>query len=284
MSKERFEDQVVLVTGASSGIGEATAKAFAGEGAAVVLAARREASLRRVADEIQAAGGRALVAPVDVTSPEQVRAMVADVVSACGRIDILFNNAGTSKVGPVEGEAFVDDARQMFEVDYLGGVHVLKEVLPVMRRQGSGHVMNMSSVVGRKAFARFAGYSSVMYAITGLSDALRQELRGTGIGVSTLHPALTQTPLLYDADPSEMPPPFRGLSPIPAETVAAAVLRGVHRNQPRVVVPFQPRLLMLADALSPRLGDLMTRLLANRTVGRIIGTYRGSLYRHQPAG
>jgi len=282
MAKHRFRDQVVLITGASSGIGEATAKAFAREGAVVALAARREDALRRVAREIEAAGGRAMVAPVDVSSPESVRTMVADVVGELGRIDVSFNNAGASMVGPIDGETFLDDTREMLEVDYLGTVRVVREVLPIMKRQRSGRVMNMSSVVGRKAFARFGGYSAVMHAIAGFSDALRQELRGSGIEVSVIHPALTQTPLLAKVDRADMPPPFRSFTPIPVERVAAAVLDGVARKRARVVVPFQPRLLMLADALSPRFGDLVVRLLERKILARLIGTYRGSVYRHHP--
>ena len=283
MSKHTFRNKVALITGASSGIGKATAIAFAHEGAVAVLAARREGALRDVADEIERAGGKAFVAPVDVSSPDQVRRMVADVVAEYGRIDILFNNAGTSMVGRIDADDFIDNTRKMFEIDYLGTVHVLKEVLPVMRRQRSGHIMNMSSVVGRKAFPSFGGYSSVMHALSGLTDALRQELRGTGINVSVIHPALTQTPLLSAVDSAEMPPPFRGLTPIPVEDVADAVLDGVYRNRPRIIVSFPPKPLLLADAISPRLGDLFVRLLENKTVGRLIGTYKGSVYQHQTA-
>ena len=283
MSKKRFHNKVVLITGASSGIGKATAIAFAREGAVTVLAARREETLRRVAEEIEGAGGKAFVAPVDVSSPDQVRRMVADVVAEYGRIDILFNNAGTSMVGRIDGEDFVDNTRKMFEIDYLGTVHVLKEVLPVMKRQRSGHVMNMSSVVGRKAFPGFGGYSSVMYALSGLTEALRQELRGTGINVSVIHPALTQTPLLSAVNRVDMPPPFRNLTPIPVEDVASAVLDGVHKKRLRTVVSFPPKMLLLADAISPRLGDLIVRLLENKLFGRLIGSYKGSVYQHEPA-
>ncbi len=284
MSKQTFHDKVVLITGASSGIGKATAIAFAREGAVTVLAARRAGALRDVAENIERAGGKAFVAPVDISAPEQVRRMVADVVAEYGRIDILFNNAGASMVGRIDGDDFIDNTRKMFEIDYLGTVHVLKEVLPVMKRQRSGHIMNMSSVVGRKAFPGFGGYSSVMHALSGLTDALRQELRGTGINVSVIHPALTQTPLLSTVDSTDMPPPFRALTPIPVEDVADAVLYGVRRNRPRIVVSFPPKPLLLADAISPRLGDLFVRLLENKTLGRLIGSYKGSVYSHQTAG
>ena len=282
MSKKRFHDKVVLITGASSGIGQATAIAFAREGAVAVLAARREEALRRVAEEIKGAGGKAFVAPVDVSSPDQVRRMVAGVVAEYGRIDILFNNAGTSMVGRIDDEDFVDNTRKMFEIDYLGTVHVLKEVLLVMKRHRSGHVMNMSSVVGRKAFPGFGGYSSVMYALSGLTEALRQELRGTGINVSIIHPALTQTPLLSAVDRADMPPPFRNLTPIPVEGINVAVLDGVHYNRLRTIVSPPPKMFLLADAISPRLGDLIVRLLENKLFGRLIGSYKGSVYQHEP--
>ena len=283
MSKQRFEGKVTLITGASSGIGKATAIAFASEGATVILAARREESLRTVAREIEHAGGVAFIAPLDVSSAEQVRRTISNVVAEHGHIDILFNNAGTSMVGPIDADDFVDDTRKMFEVHYLGTVHVLKEVLPLMRRRGSGHVLNMSSVVGRKAFPQFGGYSSVMHAVAALTDALRQELVGTGIRVSVIHPALTQTPLLADVNREDMPPPFRYMTPISAETVARAVLDGVSKNRPRIIVPFQPKMLLLADAISPKLGDQVVRFLQNKLFGRLIGSYKGSIYRHEPA-
>ncbi len=282
MAKQRFKGKVVLVTGASSGIGAATAKAFAREGATVVLAARRRDELQRRAAGIEHAGGRSRVAVVDVRSTDQVRAMVAEVVNEHGRIDVVFNNAGASMVGPIAGDDYIANVREMFEIDYLGQVRVVRAALPIMKQQRSGHIMNMSSVVGHKAFAHFVGYSSVMHAVAGFTGGLRAELEGTGIHVSTIHPALTQTPLLARVDRDDMPPFFRTLSPIPAEEVAAAVLDGIARNRSRVVVPFQPTFLMLAEALSPRLGDLAMRALQVKTIARLLGTYRGSVYQHQP--
>lgn len=279
-NKERFKDKVVVVTGASSGIGRAAALEFAREGAKTVLVSRSREKLERVAEEIGEFNPDVLVVPADVSSPEQVRGMVGQVISKYGTIDVLFNNAGSSYVGRVEDDDFAANAKKMMDADYFGTVNVTKDVLPVMKRQGLGHIMNMSSVVGRKAFPHFGGYSAAMHAITGFTDALRQELRGTGINVSTIHPALTQTPLLESVKPEDMPPPFRRLTPISVETVAKAVVDGVVHNRARIVVPFQPRFLYLADMLSPGIGDLAVRLLQNKVFSTMLGTYRGDVYQH----
>ncbi len=279
-TSKRFEGKVVLITGASSGIGRATAIEFAREGASTVLVSRSREKLQKVAEEISKFNSDVLVVPTDVSSPEQVSNMVDEVVSHFGGIDVLFNNAGTSYVGAIEDKGFLSNAKKMMDADYFGTVNVTTEVLPVMRRQGLGHIMNMSSVVGKKAFPHFGGYSAAMHAISGFTDALRQELRGSGINVSTIHPALTQTPLLDNVGPEDMPPPFRRLTPIPVESVAKAVLDGIEHNRARIVVPFQPRFLFLADMLSPRIGDLAVRLLQNKVFSTLLGTYKGSVYHH----
>jgi len=276
--KSKFKDQVVVITGASSGIGRATALEFAREGAKTVLVSRSLEKLERVASEIRSFNPNVLAVPTDVSSPEQVHEMVEKVLSELGRIDVLFNNAGSSYVGRIEDENFVENAKKMIDTDYFGTVYTTKEVLPVMQKQGSGHIMNMSSVVGRKAFPHFGGYSSVMHAISGFTDSLRQELFGSGINVSIIHPALTQTPLLNHVRPEDMPPPFRGITPISVESVAKAVVNGVYYNQARIIVPFQPKLLLLADAISPHIGDLVVKLLSNKVFSRLLGTYRGRLY------
>lgn len=278
--KKRFENKVVIVTGASSGIGKATALAFAQEGAATVLVARSRDKLESVADEIKAFSDNVWVHSADVSSMLAMEEMVADVVTRFGRVDVLFSNAGTSFVGRIDEDSFVENVKKMAETDFLGTVHATRAVLPIMQRQRSGHIMNMSSVVGRKAFAQFGGYSSIMHAISGFTDALRQELKGTGVRVSIIHPALTQTPLLAHARPEQMPPAFSRLTPMRVETVANAVLNGIWRNKARVVVPYQPHLLMLADAISPRWGDAVVELLQNKTLGRLLGTYRGGIYQH----
>ena len=275
MNNHPLNDKVVLITGASSGIGRATAIAAAKRGARVVLLARSRLKLERVAAEIRQFSNRVIVAVADVSSEHQVKQAVQRVVARFGRIDVLFNNAGVSRVGRTDAPQFVDDARHMFEVDYLGTVRVTQQVVPIMRRQGHGQILNMSSVVGRKAFPSFGAYSSVMHAIVGYTDALRQELAPDRIEVSIIHPALTQTPLLADASPQDMPPVFSRFTPISAQKVASAVIDGLRRRTPRIVVPAQPKIVMLAQALSPRLGDLFVRLMQTRWLPRLLRTYRG---------
>lgn len=279
-SKKRFKDKVVLITGASSGIGKASAIEFAKVGAKTVLVSRSKEKLEKVADEIRKFNPEVLVLPTDVSSRIQTKETIEKVISKYGRIDVLFNNAGNSEVGLIEEDDFTDKVRSMMEVDFFGTIYFTKEVLPIMKKQGYGHIMNMSSVVGRKAFPHFGAYSSVMHAITGFNASLRQELRGTGISVSIIHPALTQTPLLEHVKPEDMPPPFRRFTPIPVEKVAKAVLDGIYKNSARIIVPFQPKMMLFADAISPKIGDLIVRLLPNKVFAFLLRTYKGKVYKH----
>ena len=278
--KERFKDKVVIVTGASSGIGKDSAIRFAKEGANVALISRSKEKLDAVAREIREFNQNVIVIPTDVSLKEQVVNAVTKTIEKWGRVDVLFNNAGSSEVGLVEDDDFEVNVKKLFEVDYLGTVYFVKEVLPIMKNQGEGHIMNMSSVVGRKGFPHFGAYSSIMHAITGFNASLRQELRGSGISVSIIHPALTQTPLLEHVKPEDMPPPFRRFTPIPVEQVGKAVLDGVYRKRQRIIVPFQPKLLLLADAISPKIGDLVVRLLPNKVFAFLLRSYKGKLYQH----
>lgn len=276
----RFRDKAVIITGASSGIGRATALAFAREGANTILASRSQEKLEKVADQIRLFNPSTLVILTDVSMQEKVHDMVEKALADYGRVDILVNNAGSAFVGPISQENFVEDTKKMMEVDFYGTVYCTMEVLPIMQKQGSGHIVNMSSVVGRKAFPHFGGYSIAMHAISAFSDALRQELHGSGIYVSVIHPALTQTPMLSHVSPADMPPPFRRMTPITTESVAEAVLNGVDKKHYRVVVPSQPKRLLLADAMSPRLGDQIVRMFSNPTFASLIGIYRGNVYKH----
>jgi NADP-dependent 3-hydroxy acid dehydrogenase YdfG len=283
-SKQPFAGKTIIITGASSGIGRASALAFARAGATTVLASRSAEGLARVAEEIGRINPNVLVVPTDVSVQAQVQDLMDRTVSEFGGIDILFNNAGNAYVGPIEADRFVVDLEKMLAVSFYGTVYGTRSVLPIMKRQGTGHIVNMSSVVGRKSFPRFGAYSIAMHAISAFSDALRQELRGNGIAVTTIHPALTQTGLLEGVDPAAMPPPFRAMTPQSPELIAKGIVNAVHKRRSRVAMPFQPHMLLLGDTLSPALGDLIVRLLSKPFFTSLIGMYEGRVYQHQAAG
>jgi hypothetical protein len=278
--KRPFNNKVVLITGASQGIGKAVALAFARQGASLVLAARSADPLDELATQIADLGSEALAVPTDVTSPEAVSALVNKTMDRFGRIDVLVNNAGIAKVCAVESTTFADDARQTLQASLFGAISVTQQVLPIFRRQGGGTVVNMSSVMGRKAIARFGSYGLVMHALSGFSDALRQELAGTNIKVSVIYPALTSTTLLQEVDEADMPPAFRYLTPLSIDDVARATVSAVRRRKRRVVVPRIVNLLLLAEAFSSRIGDLIITGLTHRWFAWAIGLNRGKTY-HQ---
>jgi short-subunit dehydrogenase len=162
-------------------------------------------------------------------------------------------------------------------------VRLTQRVVPIMRAQNSGAIVSMSSVMGRKAFARFGSYAIVMHAVSAFSDALRQELAGTGVHVAVMHPALTATELLRDADVSEMQPPSRHMTPLSAQHVAGAIVSAIARRERRVVLPWQANMLLLRKALSPWLGDLIARARTVRFVAALLGMSRGRTTTHSPA-
>ena len=194
MSSE-LAGRVAAVTGASSGIGEATALALAGAGAAVAVGARRADRLEGLVEKIQAAGGTAIALPCDVTEEVQAVAFVNDTHAQLGRLDILVNNAGLMLLGPVEG-ADLEEWRRMIAVNCLGLLYTTHAALPLMREGGGGHVVNVSSVAGRRASAFSAVYNLTKGGVNGFSEALRQEALHSNIRVTVVEPGWVETELL----------------------------------------------------------------------------------------
>ena len=275
---KNFKEKVVVITGASSGIGASTAKLFSNEGAKLVLVSRSKSKLQQVANEIKAPGREVIIIPTDVTNSTQVDKMVQQILDVFGGIDILFNNAGSSYTGNVSGREFVGHLKKMMEVDLFGTVNCTRAVLPIMQEKNKGLIINMSSVVGKKAFINFVAYSSVMHAISGFTDGLRQELAPLGIRVTTVHPALTRTALLDHVKPVDMPPPFKAMTPLDPQKVAIAILKGVKRKKSRIIVPFQPKILLFLDALSNKIADKFILWISNPRNARLLGMYKGKLY------
>jgi clavulanate-9-aldehyde reducatase len=189
-----LEGRVAAITGASSGIGEATALAFAREGAAVALGARRRERLDELAGRIEADGGRALVVEVDVSDEEQARSFVESAHEQLGGLSILLNNAGLMLLGPLEG-ADTSEWQRMVEVNLLGVLWCTHAALPLMREGGGGDIVNVSSVAGRRSDPGAAVYNMTKWGVTGFSEALRQEALHSGIRVTCIEPGFVATEL-----------------------------------------------------------------------------------------
>src|SRR5258708_18527905 len=182
-----LEGRAVAITGASSGIGEATALALAGAGASVAAAARRGDGVEALAKRIEDEGGRAVALPTDVAVEDEARAFVAHAYEHLGRLDILVNNAGVMLLGPVEG-ADTEDWRRMVSANIYGVLYCTHAALPVMREQGGGHIVNVSSVAGRVANAGSAVYNLTKFGVPAFSDALRQEALHGNLRVTVSQP------------------------------------------------------------------------------------------------
>jgi NADP-dependent 3-hydroxy acid dehydrogenase YdfG len=193
MSKTDFSGQVVWITGASSGIGEALALQFAQAGSKLALSARRENELQRVKDLCLQAGAQdVLVVPLDVTDEAAMPGAVEQVRTAIGPIDMLINNAGLSQRSKcIDTEMAV--YRQIFEVDVIGQIALTKAVLPGMLAQGSGHIAITSSVAGKVGAPHRTGYCAAKHAVMGFFDALRAEVHAQGIRVTTITPGFIRT-------------------------------------------------------------------------------------------
>jgi len=245
--------RVALVTGASSGIGAATARVFAGAGLRVALCARRKDRLERLAADLTAQGGEATVHAVDVTDAIAVRAMVDEVAARWGRLDVLVNNAGRGFSATLE-QTTAEELRALMELNVVAVLGATQAALPIMRRQGSGHVINISSIVGRRAVPYRAAYSATKFALGALSEALRVELTGTGIAVTLVYPIRTDDTEFHQAEVQKVR--WRPIGPVQsADRVARSILRCVRR--PRLeVYPYWPlRILAVMSVVAPGLVD-----------------------------
>ena len=190
----KLDGKVAVITGASSGIGEATAEALAAEGAAVVVAARREDRLKDLVDRIEGDGGRVLPVACDVTDEEQAHALIQRAKDELGSVDILVNNAGVMQLSKIE-KGLSDEWRTMFDVNVMGLLYVTDAAVQAMKEQGSGYVVNISSVAGRKTRPGVGVYSGTKFAVNAISEALRQELIEDNVRVTMIEPGAVETEL-----------------------------------------------------------------------------------------
>ncbi|MCG6134620.1 MAG: SDR family NAD(P)-dependent oxidoreductase [Nostoc sp. LLA-1] len=189
---EKLDGKVAIITGASAGIGEATAIALAVEGAKVVIAARRGDRLEALAQKIATNGGQALPIVTDITDETQANNLIHKANAEFGRVDILVNNAGIALTGNIDG-GNTSDWRRMFDVNVFGLLYATHAVLPIFKAQGVGHIVNISSVAGRLARAGVGIYNATKWGVNAISESLRQEVLKDNIRVTIIEPGLVDT-------------------------------------------------------------------------------------------
>lgn len=231
----KLDGKVAVITGASSGIGEATAEALAAEGAIVVAAARREERLEDLKQRVEDTGTRVMTVQCDVTDEEQAHDLIRKANEEFGHVDILVNNAGVMPLSRIE-KGLSDQWRQMFDVNVLGLLYVTDAAIQVMKRQGSGHIVNISSVAGRRSNPTTGVYSGTKYAVNAISEALRGELVEYGIRVTIVEPGAVATELtnhITDEEVLEGVKEMANMEHLESEDIANAVAYAV--TQPRRV-------------------------------------------------
>ncbi|MDR7039957.1 short-subunit dehydrogenase [Methylobacterium sp. BE186] len=286
MSAHRpLNQQVIVVTGASSGIGLATARAAASRGARVVLAARNVEALAELQSEIAREGGRAEIVRADVSDRAQVEAVAERAVSCFGRIDTWVNNAGLSIFGRLE-EVSDDDSRRLFETNFWGVVHGSLVALPHLKRSG-GVLINLGSVASDLAFPLQGMYCATKHAIKGFTDALRIELEeeGAPVAVTLIKPAAIDTPFpenaknYTDRQPKLPPPVYR------TEEVAEAIVHAAVHPQRDIYVGGGGRVMSAAQSLAPRTFDRVARtMIAQQLRDEPAHDRDGTLYRPGQGG
>jgi NADP-dependent 3-hydroxy acid dehydrogenase YdfG len=226
----KLDGKVAVITGASSGIGEATTETLAAQGATVVVAARREERLDDLVERIENSGGRTLAVSCDVTDEDQAHALIRRSEEEFGRVDILVNNAGVMLLSRV-GKGLTDQWRQMFEVNVLGLLYTTDAAIEVMKRQGSGHIVNVSSLAGRKVTRDTSGvYAGTKHAVGAISEGLRMELLEDNIRVTIIEPGAVETELtdhITDEEAKEGLSGLLELDILQAEDVANAIAYAV---------------------------------------------------------
>ncbi len=261
-----WTEQVVLVTGASGGLGQALAEEFAAAGAQLILVGRREEVLRTVAEKITAAGGKAKLYAADVTQDESVAGLFEFVETEFGRLDVLVNNVGLSMRKSVL-ETTAEDMRQQMEVNFLSTVRCSQAALPLLQKS-RGRIVNIGSLASKVGTRFLGGYPPSKHAVAAYSQQLRLELAESGVSVLLVCPGpiARDTPRTYGADqdanlPADAAKPGGGakLNAIDPNQLAKKILAAAAKRKPELVVPGKARLLFALAQLFPKLGDNILR-------------------------
>jgi NADP-dependent 3-hydroxy acid dehydrogenase YdfG len=222
---ENIAGKIVVITGASSGLGEATARLLSAQGASVVLGARRVERIQSLADELTGSGGKALAIQTDVTQYEQVKRLADAAVEAYGRIDVILNNAGLMPQAPLE-RLKIDEWNQMIDVNLKGVLYGIAAALPYMQQQKAGQIINVSSVAGHKVRSGTAVYAATKHAVRVISEGLRQEVKPYNIRTTVISPGAVATELPNSTSEPDIAENVRKVyeHAIPADSFARAVV------------------------------------------------------------
>jgi len=246
--------KTVVITGASSGIGRTTALEMARRGANVVLAARRMERLEEVAAECRALGVTAMAVATDVTKAEDCRRLI----EVAGQVDVLVNNAGFALFASI-AEADVDGLRDMMDTNYFGTVHCTQAVLPQMLARREGTIVNVASIAGLMGYARMGGYCATKFALIGFSEALRDEVIGSGVKVALVCPGTTDTEFFVKAEKGKMPGASRLMLAVPPERVARAVCNAAEDGRYRRILPLLATIFIRMKEVFPRFAHALFR-------------------------
>jgi short-subunit dehydrogenase len=258
--------RIVAITGASAGIGRATAVRVARDGAAVAICARRADRLQQVADQIRAAGGDALPIVADVTREADMDQFVAATVDRFARLDVLVCNAGFGIAGAIDDIAPAQMQR-LIDVNFTGTFLAARAALRVFRRQAAGHLIIVSSIVGKRGVPYMGAYSATKFAQVGLAECLRAEVAGSGIHVSVVYPVSTETEFFDVMSHETGVAVTRAAGPRQSvETVADAIARAIARPTPEVYPHFNSRFLVIVNALAPGFTDRIVQRFGRKPV------------------
>ena len=254
-----FKNKIVLITGASSGIGKQTAIEFAKLGSNIILVARRKDKLQQVENELKQFNISTLICPCDVSKKEQVEIMLKTVLEKFNSVDILVNNAGFAIYGSVF-DLSIEEIESQMKTNYFGMIYCVKNFLPLMLKKKSGHIVNVASVGASFSVPGVSSYCATKFAMLGFSEGLKHELYGTGVGLTVVSPIMVRTPLFEHPSFTNFSKFSTGVS-LSSETVAKTIIKASNSSRLEIVVPSVARAVIWFKQTFP--------FLINPIIGRI---------------